>query len=87
MPSFRQGNVTKVTFPYADRSTRQSRPALVVSTGGMEHAHGLLWGVMITSAANPGWPGDVPVSNLATAGLPVTADGACTRPARFGGGK
>ena len=71
MPSFRQGDVVKVPFPYTDRSTRQSRPALVVSTGGIEDAHGLLWVVMITSAANRGWPGDVPLSNLATTGLPV----------------
>jgi mRNA interferase MazF len=26
---------------------------------------------MITSAANRGWPGDVPVTNLAAAGLPA----------------
>lgn len=26
---------------------------------------------MITSAQNRGWPGDVPVNNLAAAGLPV----------------
>ena len=71
MPSFKQGDVIKVPFPYTDRSTRQSRPALVVSTGGIEDSHGLLWVVMITSAANRGWPGDVPVSNLATTGLPV----------------
>lgn len=71
MPNFRQGDVIKVPFPYTDRSTRQSRPALVVSAGGIEDAHGLLWVVMITSAANRGWLGDVPVSNLAVAGLPV----------------
>ena len=71
MASFRQGDVIKVPFPYTDRSTRQSRPALVVSAGGIEDAHGLLWVVMITSAENRGWPGDVPVSNFATAGLPV----------------
>jgi len=71
MPSFRQGDVIKVPFPYTDRSTRQSRPALVVSTGGIEDAHGLLWVVMITSAANRGWPEDVAVGNLAAAGLPV----------------
>jgi mRNA interferase MazF len=59
-----------VPFPYADRTTRQSRPALAVSAGGIEDAHGLLWVVMITSAENRGWPGDVPVSNLALAGLP-----------------
>ena len=71
MASFRQGDVIKVPFPYTDRPTRQSRPALVVSAGGIEKAHGLLWVVMITSAANRGWPGDVAVTNLAAAGLPA----------------
>ena len=71
MPSFEQGDVIKVPFPYTDRPTRQSRPALVVSTGAIEDAHGLLWVVMITSAENRGWPGDVQVNNLAAAGLPA----------------
>ena len=71
MASFRQGDVIKVPFPYTDRPTRRSRPALVVSAGGIEEAHGLLWVVMITSAANRGWPGDVAVTNLAAAGLPA----------------
>jgi mRNA interferase MazF len=71
MPSFKQGDVIKVPFPYTDRATRQFRPALVVSTGNIEDAHGLLWVVMITSAGNRGWPGDVAVNNLSTAGLPV----------------
>ena len=71
MASFKQGDVVKVPFPYTDRATRQFRPALVVSTGGIEDAHGRLWVVMITSAENRGWPGDVRVGNLAAAGLPV----------------
>jgi len=71
MPTFKQGDVVKVPFPYTDRPTRQSRPALVVSTGGIEDLHGLLWVVMITSAQNRGWPGDVQVSNLRLAGLPA----------------
>jgi mRNA interferase MazF len=71
MASFRQGDVIKVPFPYTDCPTRQSRPALVVSAGGIEDAHGLLWVFMITSAENRGWPGDVPVSNLMAAGLPA----------------
>lgn len=71
MAIYRQGDVIKVPFPYTDRPTRQSRPALVVSVDGIEDAHGLLWVVMITSAENRGWPGDVPISNLGTAGLPV----------------
>lgn len=71
MPTFRQGDVVKVPFPYTDRPTRQYRPALVVSAGNNEEALGLLWVVMITSAANRGWPGDVPVGDLDAAGLPV----------------
>ncbi len=71
MPSFKQGDVIKVPFPYTDRATRQSRPALVVSVGGIEASHQLLWVVMITSAENRGWPGDVTVNNLEQAGLPA----------------
>jgi mRNA interferase MazF len=71
MPDFKQGDVVKVPFPYTDRSTRQFRPALVASTGGIEDAHGLLWVLMITSAENRGWPGDVSIDNLAMAGLPI----------------
>lgn len=73
MASFKQGDVIKVPFPYTDRPTRQSRPALVVSTGGIEDIHDLLWVVMITSAQNRGWPGDVPITNLNMAGLPVAS--------------
>jgi mRNA interferase MazF len=71
MPTFRQGDVIKVPFPYTDRATRQWRPALVVSTGAIEDRHGLLWVAMITSAENRGWHGDVAVGDLRLAGLPV----------------
>ena len=70
MPTFEQGDVIKVPFPYTDRPTRQSRPALVVSSGKLEELHGLLWVVMITSAQNRAWSKDVTVSNLKRAGLP-----------------
>lgn len=59
MPTFRQGDIVRVPFPYTDRDTRQHRPALVVSRGGLGDGERLLWVVMITSAANRGWPGDV----------------------------
>ncbi len=71
MASYSRGDVVKVPFPYTDRATRQFRPALVVSTGDLEDVHGLLWVLMITSAENRGWPGDVSVANLGGAGLPV----------------
>ena len=70
MQTFDRGDVIKVPFPYTDRATRQSRPALVVSTARLNDLHGLLWVVMITSAENRGWPDDVPVTNLKMAGLP-----------------
>jgi mRNA interferase MazF len=70
MPTFKQGDVIKVPFPYTDRPTRKSRPALVVSSGKLEELHGLLWVVMNTSAQNKAWPKDITISNLKKAGLP-----------------
>jgi mRNA interferase MazF len=70
MATYSQGDIVKVPFPYTDRPTRQWRPALVVSTH-LEAAHGLVWVVMITSAENRGWPGDVAVIDLIEAGLPA----------------
>jgi mRNA interferase MazF len=71
MATFSQGDVVKIPFPYTDRSTRQSRPALVVSFPSLETDHGLLWVVMITSAENRSWPGDVTIDDLTLAGLPA----------------
>src|SRR5580765_3625510 len=71
MPSFEVWDIVKVPFPYTDRPIRQRRPALVVAAGDLLAEHGLLWLAMITSAANRSWPGDVPVTNLEAAGLPI----------------
>jgi len=72
MPSFKQGDVIRVPFPYTDRSTRQHRPALVVSKGAIGDGESLLWVAMITSAENRAWPGDVPFGNFyAQSGLPA----------------
>jgi mRNA interferase MazF len=72
MPTFRKGDVVRVPFPYTDRPTRQWRPALVVSDGGLGDAGGFLWVVMITSAENRPWPGDVPFgAEYAASGLPA----------------
>lgn len=43
----------------------------MVSVGGLEANHQLLWVVMITSAENRGWPGDVAINDLELAGLPA----------------
>ena len=72
MATFSQGDVIRVPFPYTDRNTRQHRPALVVSRGALGEPSSLLWVVMITSAANRGWPGDVSLARgYEAAGLPV----------------
>lgn len=71
MPGFRRGDVVKVPFPYTDRPTRQHRPALVAAAGELESAHGLLWVVMITSAENRRWPGDVVIGDPGPVGLPA----------------
>lgn len=71
MPTFEQGDVIKVPFPYTDRSVRQFRPALVISAEEIERRHGLLWVAMITSAQNRAWAGDVAVESSGRAGLPA----------------
>jgi mRNA interferase MazF len=71
MEGFEQGDVVRVPFPYTDRDTRQYRPALVVSAGATGEAGALLWVVMITSAENRSWRGDVP--NSENAGLPAAS--------------
>jgi mRNA interferase MazF len=67
------GDVVRVPFPYTDRATRQRRPALIVSHPALQREHGLCWVVMITSAANRGWNGDVEINDIAAAGLPATS--------------
>lgn len=71
MPTFERGDLIKVPFPYTDRATRQRRPALVIGADELQSDHGLLWVLMITSAENRGWPGDVPVHDHRAAGLPA----------------
>src|ERR1700687_3357092 len=69
--AFAVWDIVKVPFPYTARPIRQNRPALVIAAGELEATHRLLWLAMITSAANRGWTGDVLISDLPEAGLPV----------------
>lgn len=72
MPSFSRGDVVRVPFPYTDGRTTQHRPALVVSDGATGDGGQLLWVVMITSAENRPWAGDVSIGpDYAAAGLPA----------------
>ncbi|OAN52452.1 type II toxin-antitoxin system PemK/MazF family toxin [Magnetospirillum moscoviense] len=71
MPAFNAWDIVKVPFPYTDRPVRQRRPALVVAANDIQRCHGLLWVLMITSAENRSWPGDVEIIDLLGAGLPA----------------
>ncbi|CAO4165609.1 type II toxin-antitoxin system PemK/MazF family toxin [Methylorubrum populi] len=64
------GTVIVVPFPCADRLAEKRRPAVVVS-GPSVHATGFVWLAMITSARNPAMAGDLPITDLAEAGLTV----------------
>jgi mRNA interferase MazF len=79
MPTFEQGGVVRVPFPYTDRNTRQHRPALVISDGPIGEDGALVWVAMITSAANRRWSGDWPINDLAQAGLPVASVVRCAK--------
>lgn len=66
------GAIVRVPFPYTDRTTRQYRPAVVVSAGGLGTNQSILWVVMVTSAENRRWPGDISLEvDHAGMGLPI----------------
>ena len=80
MPSFEVWDLIKVPFPYTNRPVQQHRPALVIAIPDTPGAPALLWVLMVTSAANRGWTGDVGISDLAIAGLPAAS---VVRPAKI----
>jgi mRNA interferase MazF len=80
MPTFETWDIVRVPFPYVERPVHQHRPALVIAGKDSEGSHRLLWLAMITSAANQGWHGDVAISDLSEAGLPVPS---VVRPAKL----
>lgn len=72
-------DVVIVPFPYSDRLAEKRRPAVVISNRKLSLL-GLAWLVMITSADNPAWPGDVQISDLKVSGLPAPS---MVRPAKI----
>ena len=64
--------VVRVPFPFTDRNATKNRPAVVLSDPvafNTPAGHSVL--AMITSQANPPWPLDWTLSDLAAAGLPA----------------
>lgn len=69
--SFETGDVVRVPFPYVEANVRRYRPALVVTRAPVGPGGLLIWAVMITNAQRQAWPGDLPVTDLGQAGLPI----------------
>jgi mRNA interferase MazF len=70
--TFERFAVVRVPFPFTDREATKNRPALVLSDPeafNVPAGHSVM--AMITSAANPAWPVDCPITDLSTAGLPA----------------
>lgn len=67
---YNQFDIVSVPFPFTDSACTKKRPALIVSTHRyvLEHAHYIL--LMITSAKQSQWPGDIEIVDLNLAGLP-----------------
>jgi len=60
-----------VPFPFVELPRLQVRPALVVSAKPLGTTPPLAWSLMITSAANKGWPGDISLEDrFRECGLP-----------------
>src|SRR5512146_995820 len=86
MPRFKPWDVIKIPLPDGSSPPVEHRPALVVVAAGIEATHDLVWALMITSAANAPWPGDVPISDLRGAGLPAPSVVRCAKLATFESG-
>lgn len=72
MVSFERFTIVRVPFPFTDRTAKKNRPALVLSDPAAFNTpagHSVL--AMITSAKNPPWPLDCPITDLQAAGLPA----------------
>lgn len=69
-----RNDVVVVPFPFTDRRATKRRPALVLSAAHIFNAragHAVM--AMITTATHAPWPLDVPIVDLAAAGLPAAS--------------
>ncbi len=62
-------NVVVVPFPFTDKAKQKPRPALVISSRAFNTNQGHVILLMITTAALTKWPSDIPIADLANAGL------------------
>lgn len=67
--TFDRWQVVVVPFPFVDSPQAKRRPALVLSGTELNRSGHTILG-MITTKAQPAWPGDVPIRDRESAGLP-----------------
>ncbi len=79
MAGFDVWSVIKVPVPYTNRPVRQRRPALVIARRRADGAPDMLWVLMITSARNRAWAGDVEISDVSHAGLTAASRVRCAK--------
>lgn len=66
---FERYDVLTALFPFVDVPVRKPRPVVVLSTRPFNGTHGHVVTAMITTGADSHWPSDVPIVDLAAAGL------------------
>jgi mRNA interferase MazF len=66
---YRWNDVVVARFPFAEGDRFKPRPALILSSEGFNRQHDQIIVAMITSGAGSLWPSDVPIADLASAGL------------------
>ena len=71
MIAFEAGDIAVVDYPHVETRRMTRRPALIVSHKPIGPDDLVLWALMITSAINRGWPGDLEIVDYAAAGLPA----------------
>jgi mRNA interferase MazF len=77
---FRTWDVVVVPFPYSEAQQTVVRPGVIVSTPRLHQKTRMYYVAMITNARHAPWEGDVRVSDLKAAGLPVES---IVRPAKI----
>jgi mRNA interferase MazF len=77
MPDFSPGDVIIVPFPFTDRDAGKRRPArrpaLVCSSAAFNRQARHVVLAMFTTPTHSAWPDDVPIQDLAAAGLPAAS--------------
>lgn len=77
---FRSWDVVVVPFPYTEQQQSTVRPGVIVSGACLHQKTRMYYVAMITNAQHAPWYGDVQVSDLGLAGLPVES---VVRPAKI----